>query len=236
MSLFKSFPQDDPLRILVPVGVPCVLLLVLGSIFPAVVRVVIVVIALGVSAAAIAMACLLFRFVQKFLNENRGPGGTLDTWRPTVLSGLKSGCWVLLQWAPFGFLALLVFGANGLIMLGIGWFAELGLDKLHDGTGVLADETASLSSSWCAWCLGLEEALQRTAAELQGLRGALYNLLVVLKFIFVVETYVSWIFLAWLTTRSVLYFLSRRVLVEQGLAPGVESSSIEIRFDMEFTQ
>lgn len=232
MSLFEGFRQDDPLRILVPVGVPCVLLLVLGSIFPAVV---IVVIALGVSAAAIAIACLLFRFVQKFLNENRGPGGTLDTWRPTVLSGLKSGCWVLLQWAPFGFLALLVFGANGLIMLGIEWFAELGLDKLSDGTGVLAEETASLSR-WFGWLPGVGEALQRTATELQGLKRALYNLLVVLKFIFVVETYVSWIFLAWLTTRSVLYFLSRRVLVEQGLAPDVESSSIEVRFDMEFTR
>lgn len=232
MSLFEGFRQDDPLRILVPVGVPCVLLLVLGSIFPAVV---IVVIALGVSAAAIAIACLLFRFVQKFLNENRGPGGTLDTWRPTVLSGLKSGCWVLLQWAPFGFLALLVFGANGLIMLGIEWFAELGIDKLSDGTGVLAEETASLSR-WFGCLPGVGEALQRTATELQGLKRALYNLLVVLKFIFVVETYVSWIFLAWLTTRSVLYFLSRRVLVEQGLAPDVESSSIEIRFDMEFTR
>jgi hypothetical protein len=233
MSLFEGFRQDDPLRILVPVGVPCVLLLVLGSIFPAVV---IVVIALGVSAAAIAIACLLFRFVQKFLNENRGPGGTLDTWRPTVLSGLRSGCWVLLQWAPFGFLALLVFGANGLIMLGIEWFLELGIGKLSHGTGVLAEETASLSGGWLGLLPGVEEALQGTATELKGLTRALYNLLVVLKFIFVVETYVSWIFLAWLTTRSVLYFLSRRVLVEQGLAPDVESSSIEIRFDMEFTR
>jgi len=233
MSPFKGIRQDDPLRILVPIGVPCVFLLALSAIQPIVV---IVVILLGASAAAIAVACLLFRFVQKFLRENRGPGGTLDTWRPTTLAGLGSGCWVLLQWAPFGFLALLVFGANGLVMLGLEWLLDMGIGKLSHEAGVMAEETASHSDGLLGCLPAVKERLKWAEGELRGLQRALYNLLEVLKFIFVVETYVSWIFLAWLTTRSVLYFLSRRVVIEQSLAPDAESSPIEIRFDMEFTR
>lgn len=232
MKRFQGIRHDDPLRVLVPIGVPCVLLLALGMIFPPVVA---VVIALGVPAATIAVAYLFFRFVQKFLGENRGPGCTLDTWRPTVLSGLRTGCCVLLQWAPFGFLALLVFGANGLIVNGIEWLLTMGMSKLAAGTSNVGRGVVEYSGVWSLFPF-VKQALQSTATELKGVEKALYNLLEVVRYIFVVETYVSWIFLTWLTTRSVLYFLSRRVLVEQSLAPDAESSPIEIRFDMEFTR
>jgi len=233
MKLFQGIRHDDPLRILVPIGAPCVLLLALGMIFP---QVVIVVITYGAAAATIAVAYLLFRFVQKFLGENRGPGCTLDTWRPTVLSGLRTGCCVLLQWAPFGFLALLVFGANGLIVNGIEWLLTMGMSKLAAGASNVGREVGAFSCWPIDRLRCVKEALQSIATELKGVETALYNLLVVVRYIFVVETYVSWIFLTWLTTRSVLYFLSRRVLVEQSLAPDAESSPIEIRFDMEFTR
>jgi len=112
----------------------------------------------------------------------------------------------------------------------------MGMSKLAAGASNVGREVGAFSCWPIDRLRCVKEALQSIATELKGVETALYNLLVVVRYIFVVETYVSWIFLTWLTTRSVLYFLSRRVLVEQSLAPDAESSPIEIRFDMEFTR
>jgi hypothetical protein len=62
-------------------------------------------------------------------------------------------------------------------------------------------------------------------------RTALVNLLELLRFALVVESYVAWIFLLWLTVRSALYFLARSVLADH-LKRSADGTGVDVRFDM----
>lgn len=233
MSRPSTVPEDDPIRVLLPVGVPCIILLVIGAIHPLPVA---LILSAAMVVAAIAVGFLLIRFVQKFLRENSGPGGILEAWRPTVGLGLRTAIGVLIRWAPFGFLSLLVFGANGLVVAWITQLLELGIVSLRDATGNLANDASELGSGWSSWFLpaSLEGAAKSAAFGLKSVSDLLANLLILIRFLLVVEGFVAWIFLIWLTTRSVLYFLARTVLAEQNSAEDAESSPIEVRFNMEF--
>jgi hypothetical protein len=232
MSRPSTVPEDDPIRVLLPVGVPCVILLVIGAIHPLLVA---YILSAAMFVAAIAAGLLLIRFVQKFLRENRGPGGILEAWRPSMGSGLRTALGVLVRWAPFGFLSILVFGANGLIVTSIAQLLEMGIGSLRGAAGDLANEASGIGTGWSLLLpASLEAAAQSTASGLNSVRDLLANLLVLIRFLLVVEGFVAWVFLIWLTTRSVLYFLARTALAEQNSHEDAETSPIEVRFDMEF--
>jgi hypothetical protein len=232
MPKWAVLPEDDPLRAAVPIGIPLLILVVIGAINPIVVALAVFA---GMLLVALVVGYLLIRFVGKFVRENTNPGGILESWRPSVRSGLLYAIGVLLRWAPFGFLSLLVFGANGLIVHWISQLVEQGVVQLRSDVSELAGTTDSLRSS-LSWILPspLEDAVRSAASGLKGAEDALRNLLVLLRIVLVVESFVSWIFLIWLTTRSVTYFLARTVLAERAEHDVVEESPIEVRFTMEF--
>jgi hypothetical protein len=226
--------EDDPIRVLLPVGLPVMMLLVIGAIFPLVVA---VLLGLAMFSATLVVGYVLIRFVRKFINENCGPGGILEAWRPTLGGGLRTALGVLVRWAPFGFLSLLVFGANGLIVSWIAQLLELGIVSLRGSVGDLAAETAELGEGWSLLLpASLEDAARLATAGLNSVGDLLANLLVLIRFLLVVEGFIAWVFLIWLTTRSSLYFLARTVLAERGARDTAESSPIEVRFNMEFLQ
>ncbi len=232
MSRPGAVSEDDPIRVLLPVGVPLAILLVIGAIYPLLVA---VVLGLAMFAATLAVACLVIRFVRKFIAENRGPGGSLEAWRPSMGSGVRTALGVLVRWAPFGFLSILVFGANGLIVAWIAQLLETGIGSLRGAAGDLANEVSGIGTGWSLLLpASLEDAAQSTASGLNSVHDLLANLLVLIRFLLVVEGFVAWVFLIWLTTRSVLYFLARTVLAEQNAREDAETPPIEVRFDMEF--
>jgi hypothetical protein len=221
--------QDDPIRALLPVTMSLIVLLVVGAIYPVVVALALL---LAMFAATLFAAYLLVRMVQKFIRENSEPGGILHSWRPSVRSGLGTALGVLIRWAPFGFLSLLVFGANGLIVEWLARLLEIGIESARGTVGDMATET----EGWSCWLLPdfVNEAVKSTTPGLKSIGDLLANLLELIRFLLVVEGFVSWIFLIWLTTRSVLYFLARTVLAEHSAREGAEASPIEVRFNMEF--
>jgi hypothetical protein len=222
--------QDDPIRALLPVTMSLIVLLVVGAIYPVVVALALF---LAMFAATLFAVYLLVRMVQKFIRENSEPGGILHSWRPSLRSGLGTALGVLIRWAPFGFLSLLVFGANGLIVEWMARLLEIGIESARGTVGEMATETAGLGEGWLSWFLP-KDLLKSTTSGLNSIGDFLANLLVLIGYLLVVEGFVSWIFLIWLTTRSVLYFLARTVLAEHSAREGAEASPIEVRFNMEF--
>ena len=233
VSVPPQVQDDDPIRALLPVTMTLIVLLVVGVIYPVVVALALF---LAMFAATLFAAYLLVRMVQKFVRENSEPGGILHSWRPSLRSGLGTALGVLIRWAPFGFLSLLVFGANGLIVKWMAQFLEIGIESARGTVGDMATETAGLGEGWHSWFLpqSFEDLLKSTTSGLNSIRDLLANLLVLIGYLLVVEGFVSWIFLIWLTTRSVLYFLARTVLAEHSAREGAEASPIEVRFNMEF--
>ncbi|MGA1223425.1 MAG: hypothetical protein ACO31E_02525 [Phycisphaerales bacterium] len=197
------------------------------------------VLTLLVYAGAALLAYVLVRMVLKFLRENLGESGILTAWRPGVFGGLRVAAVVLLLWAPFGVASVAVFGANGLVVHLLG---ELTVSTID---GVQAD-LGEREGDFAGWEEGVRSGLRflplpgkdtlRDAVDgvrpgLRSVRGALVNLLQLVRFALVVESYFAWIFLMWLTVRSVLYFLARTVLADhlRALPPG---EGVDVRFDM----
>lgn len=229
----KVHAEDDRFRAFLPVAMALSVLLVVGAIYPVVVALALF---LAMFAATLFAAYFLVWMVQKFVRENSEPGGILHSWRPSLGSGLGTALGVLIRWAPFGFLSLVVFGANGLIVEGMAWLVEIGIEEARGTVGDMATETEGLGKGWYSLFLPqfVEEAVKSTTSGLNSIADLLANLLELIRFLFVVEGFVAWIFLIWLTTRSALYFLARTVLAEHSAREGAEASPIEVRFNMEF--
>ena len=219
------------MRVMLPVGVSAVILLVIGAIYPPAVLFLLVP---AMFVAMLVAGYLLIRFVRKFIVENCGHGGIFEAWRPTLGSGLRTALGVLVRWAPFGFLSLLVFGANGLIVEWSARLLESGIGSLRGSIGDIAGPLEQ--GAWWSFLLPnpFEDAIQSIASGLKSVNDFLANLLVLIRFLLVVENYVAWVFLTWLTTRSVLYFLARTVLAERIEHEDAKSSPIEVQFNMEF--
>ena len=153
-TVLKQLKEYDPIRTMLPVGVPCVILLVIGPIFPLVTGIILL---LLFGIAAIAVGFFVARFVQKFVRENSGPRGIFQAWRPSMVLGLLTALRVLVAWSPFGFLSILVFGANGLIVM---WIAELlmmGIDELGCTTSSAAEQSSAFAYYWIAVVFGLSD-------------------------------------------------------------------------------
>ena len=116
------------------------------------------------------------------------------------------------------------------------WLVEIGIQEARGTVGDMATETEGLGKGWYSLFLPqfVEEAVKSTTSGLNSIADLLANLLELIRFLFVVEGFVAWIFLIWLTTRSALYFLARTVLAEHSAREGAEASPIEVRFNMEF--
>jgi hypothetical protein len=226
-----DLPEDDVLRAVVPVGIPILILLVIGAVQPIVVVLFVVA---GVPVAALFLAYLLVRLMRKLLHENCGTGGILESWRPSIGSGLLTAIGVLARWAPFGFLSLLIFGANGLIVDWIAQLAQLGIIKARGGAEEAARKAEDVAG-WMTWIpfSALRDAARWSVSTMEFGADALGNLLVLVRFVCVVETYLSVMFLIWLTTRTVMYFLARTVLADRTARGVAEDSPIEVRFNME---
>lgn len=166
-------------------------------------------------------------------------GGILTAWRPGVLGGLRVAMVVLALWAPFGLASVLLFGANGFVVHVLGDLVERTVDGMQAELGAqdlaLGEWEREVRGSLALLPLPgkdtLRDALDGVRPSVRSARDALVNLLQLVRFALVVESYVAWIFLLWLTVRSVLYFLARTVLAEhlRALPPG---DGVDVRFDM----
>lgn len=166
-------------------------------------------------------------------------GGILTAWRPGVLGGLRVAMVVLALWAPFGLASVLLFGANGFVVHVLGDLVERTVDGMQAELGAqdlaLGEWEREVRGSLALLPLPgkdtLRDALDGVRPSVRSARDALVNLLQLVRFALVVESYVAWIFLLWLTVRSVLYFLARTVLAEhlRALPPG---EGVDVRFDM----
>jgi hypothetical protein len=174
-------------------------------------------------ATAIASTALLVyfipRFVAKIIRENFGRGGILQIWRPSAAQALRVFAVVLATWIPCGVASVVLFTANGLLVQWAIGLTGKGIEQLSVGLE-LVDEQGRVTVEEAPWLV--RKVLPGEGAELihalesgvDGIRGALRNLLALLAFILVVEGILSFVFLVWLTIRSVLYLFARQVLSE----------------------
>lgn len=209
----------------------------------------IAVVMLAMGAAALGVLALLLVLVGKFVRENCGRGGIFTAWRPGVGEGLAVALGVLVRWAPFGILSVLVFSANGLIVDLLARLVEAGIDAARSGAASEAERLGQLDQSLhgvIGWFLpdALSDTISAAGSGLRSVADLLTHLLVLLRFLLVVESFVAWMFLIWLTVRSVLYFLARTVLAARVArgdadaddAAATDDDALEVRFDMEFTR
>lgn len=246
MSRAARVPDDSPMRALLPAGAALLALLFVGILSP-LLAIAIVLLAMG-AVTLIALA-LVLKLVGKFVRENCGGGGIFTAWRPGVGEGLAVALGVLVRWAPFGILSVLVFSANGLIVDLLARLVEAGIDAARSGAAGEAERLGHLDQSlhgMIGWFVpdALSETIAAAGSGLRSIADLLTHLLVLLRFLLVVEGFVAWIFLIWLTVRSVLYFLARTVLAtrrargdaDRDEAAAADDASLEVRFDMEFTR
>jgi hypothetical protein len=185
------------------------------------------------------LAFVLVRMIVKFLAENLGERGVLTAWRPGVFGGVRVAIVVLALWAPFGVASVLVFSANGLVVHALGGLVTRTVDGMQADLGARDAELGA----WEREVRGaltylplpgkstLEDALAGVRPGMRDARTALVNLLELLRVALVVESYVAWIFLLWLTVRSALYFLARSVLADH-LKRSADGTGVDVQFDM----
>jgi hypothetical protein len=235
MRAVETPADDSPLPILALLGALAALV-VAGVVLP--------IVGFAALVAVVYLGGALFTFVLlrmtvKFLAENIGESGILTAWRPGVFGGVRVALVVLALWAPFGLASVLVFSANGLVVHVLGNLAERAVDDLQAdlgardaGLGAWEREVrGALSVLPLPGRSTLEDAVAGVRPGVRDLRAALVNLLQLVRFALVVESYVAWIFLLWLTVRSVLYFLARSVLADH-LQRSSGGAGVDVRFDM----
>jgi hypothetical protein len=239
MTPAARVPEDSPMRALLPAALVAGALLVIGIVSP---LLAIAAVLLAMGATAVVAAYLVARIVAKFIRENSGPGGIFTAWRPTIGEGLAVALSVLVRWAPFGILSVLVFSANGLLVELLARLVEAGIESARVGVAAEADRLGTVDQSLhgvIGWFLpdALSDTITAARSGLQTAGDLLTHLLVLLRFLLVVESFVAWVFLIWLTVRSVLYFLARTVLAAQLSHDAADADdALEVRFDMEFTR
>jgi len=232
VSAAEEEPDD---RTPVVVGVAAVSLLVLGWLVPSTLLWILV----GTSIASIVVVIWFIpRFAIKIARENLGPGGILQNWRPSPRQAARVLAIVFLTWLPCGAASLVLFSLNGLLVQWSVGLAGKGIERLRDGLDVV-DEQGRVTVEEAPWIV--RKMLPGDGAELiyalesgiDGIQGALCNLLALLAFVLVVEGIVSIVFLVWLTVRAVMYLFARRVLSE--LASGEADGSLpRLHFRMGF--
>lgn len=226
--------DDSVARALLPIAAPVLAILIIGGFNPLIAM---AIGALVLAAAAITFLYLLFRLIRQFKLDNTGPSGFFGEWRPGLIDGARLASVVLVRWVPFGVLSVLLFGLNGLVVDALDWLLRYAVSAAQTGVDIGGDKLDRISERLqgpIGWFVpdSLENLLASGRAELLSFRDFLANLLRVIRFLLVVEGYLSCACLIWLTVRSVLYFLARAVMDEQPRdAQGVPT--IHVWFDME---
>ncbi len=181
-----------------------------------------------------AMLVMLIALVRKIVLQNSEPGGILCAWQPTIWGAIREAAIVVVWWLPFGIASVLLFHMNGLLVGALNWALTLGVRQLQHGTieaaSVAGDIHGQLSTGFISYLVpdGARDVVHSFKAELSSLADFLAHLLVVLAYVLVIESWLSWAFLVWLTIRSVTYMVARRAMSRP------EIRDTECRFDMEF--
>ncbi len=206
--------EGDPLPTLL--WVTALVLLVLGWLVPITLVVLLLLITLF---AALGAIWFLPRFVIKLLRENCERGGVLEAWRPNVGQVVRTVVLVLAIWLPCGVASVVVFHANGLLVKLAITLTAYGVEQVSKGLDVV-DDGGTVMLNDAHWLV--KKALPGEGADLlcafqSGVRNgqdALAHLLALLLFLLVLEGVLSWVFLVWLTVRTVLYLFARQILAE----------------------
>ncbi|MEY3141974.1 MAG: hypothetical protein RLY21_467 [Planctomycetota bacterium] len=226
-----AFDDDGFLPVLLPIAIPLVLMLVIGIVYaPLLWWVLMLAILLSTGTAVFLVAKLL----QKCIRENCGEGGVLEAWRPSAWVGLRTACSVLIRWMPFGFVAVLLFCVHGIIVDELAQLVEAGILKLQRLNHIGIEQVEGLP--WYYSFFAPTWLTDSATASLSAVDRFLLGILRVIRILIAFEHFLSWVFLVWLTVRSVLYFLARLVLSEAHARSEAEAAMIEVRFDMEFTR
>lgn len=219
----KASETDGFLPILLVVAAPLLTLLAIGLAAPPALELIVGVLLI---VAVFIITVLLFKLTRKFVRENCGPGGLLETWRPRWAFGLWTVINVLLRWLPFGALAVIVFCVNGLLVDVIAQELQSAIESIKSSVKTLSELDKFLNSITFGYA-------GYTEGTLSDFDKVLVNLLQSLQIAVKVEHWLSWLFLMWLTVRSVLYFFARLILAEAQKRTVPDSVTSEVRFDME---
>jgi hypothetical protein len=174
-----------------------------------------------VAVVLIGVAALLFvlpNLIRKLVRENTVEGGVLSAWQPTASQAMMIVVKTLLSWLPFGVVSVLIFAANGLLVRILAELVQRGIaatiERTRDLRGTV-DETAANVPLWFRMLPGdSAEVLSSLSSGVKSGEEVLGHLLAVLLFLLVLEGILGWIFLIWLTIRSVLYLLARRIVAQ----------------------
>jgi hypothetical protein len=174
--------------------------------------------ALAALFGAVALAVAIPLFLRKFLRENTSEEAFLHAWRPTRTKALRVAARTLLSWTPFGVLSVVIFSANGLLVQFSTMLLRDGIKSCQDATERAAgtvDGAWADAPFWVRWIPGNgAELIHCTSNGLRSFDDMLGHLLVVLTFLLVLEGILGWIFLLWLTIRSVTYLYARNIVAE----------------------
>jgi hypothetical protein len=210
-----------------------VAVLTIGSIVP---TLLVLILALAALAGAVALAVVIPLFLRKFLRENTSEEGFLHAWRPTRTKALRVAARTLLSWIPFGLLSVLIFSVNGLLVQYSTMLLKRGLESCQGTTAGVAetvDRAWAEAPFWVRWIPGNgAELIHGTADGLRSFENVLGHLLVVLTFLLVLEGILGWIFLLWLTIRSVTYLYARNIVAELSRTDAPRSAVTHFRMGL----
>lgn len=209
-------------------GVACMAVAVLaaGWFAPVILVGLLVLVMLG---GAVAILVVLPLFLRKFVRENTAENGFLHVWQPTLWQATVAVVMTLLSWIPFGVASVLLFSANGVLVRFLAALVEGGLRKSIEQTGELGESVDAMQASPSFFIRILPgdsaELLSSLSAGVKGSEQMLQHLLAVVIFLLILEGIFGWIFLVWLTIRSVLYLLARRIVAEAHEADASQARS-----------
>jgi len=167
---------------------------------------------------AVAILVALPLLVHKLVRENTAEDGFLHVWQPTLWQATVAVVMTLLSWIPFGVASVLLFSANGVLVHFLAALVEGGIQKSIEKTGELGESVDTMQASPSFFIRILPgdsaELLSSLSAGVRGSEQMLQHLLAILLFLLVLEGIFGWIFLVWLTVRSSLYLIARRIVAE----------------------
>jgi hypothetical protein len=172
----------------------------------------------AVLVGAVGVLVTLPLLLRKLLRENTSEGGVLCAWRPTASQAVMIVVTTLLSWLPFGVVSVLIFAANGLLVRILAQLVERGITATIERTSDLRETVDAAAENAPLWIRMLPgdsaEVLSSLSSGVKSGEEVLGHLLAVLLFLLVLEGILGWIFLIWLTIRSVLYLLARRIVAQ----------------------
>ena len=187
-------------------------------------------------AGGLALALTIPLLARKFLKENMSEDGFLHAWQPNPAQALTLIIRTLASWTPFGVMSVLLFAANGLLVRLAADLIEGGVRHSIERAGQLDDR---IHEAWtnAPWWIRIlpgdgAELVSTMSAGVKGGQEMLQHLLAVLLFLVMLEGILGWIFLVWLTIRSVIYLQARSIVSELRTAEAPQSAITHFRMGL----